>query len=171
MKQFKFQFLLLIFALSIFSISSCKNEEKKVEEPDSTMEEEEVTTPREDTVQVTLEGDDMMKYNLSNIDAYEGQVIVLTLKHIGKMAKNAMGHNFVLLAQGTDVNAFAEEAVKASTTGYVPADHSKIIAYTDLIGGGESTTITFNAPAKGSYDYICTFPGHHMTMKGKLSVE
>ena len=87
------------------------------------------------------------------------------------MAKNAMGHNFVLLAQGTDVNAFAEEAVKASTNGYVPADHSKIIAYTDLIGGGESTTITFNAPAKGSYDYICTFPGHHMTMKGKLSVE
>ena len=68
MKQFKFQFLLLIFAVSIFSISSCKNEEKKVEEPDTTMEEEEVTTPREDTVQVTLEGDDMMKYNLSNID-------------------------------------------------------------------------------------------------------
>ena len=39
-----------------------------------------------------------------------------------------------------------------------------------MIGGGESDTITFTAPKKGSYTYICTFPGHYGLMKGVLIV-
>ena len=40
-----------------------------------------------------------------------------------------------------------------------------------LIGGGEETTVTFDAPAKGTYDFICSFPGHYALMKGKFIVE
>jgi azurin len=30
--------------------------------------------------------------------------------------------------------------------------------------------VTFTAPAKGTYPYICTFPGHYQTMKGVMTV-
>jgi azurin len=40
-----------------------------------------------------------------------------------------------------------------------------------LIGGGESTTIEFEAPEKGEYTFLCTFPGHFGLMNGKFIVE
>jgi azurin len=30
--------------------------------------------------------------------------------------------------------------------------------------------VTFTAPAAGDYPYICTFPGHYMTMRGVMHV-
>ena len=40
-----------------------------------------------------------------------------------------------------------------------------------MIGGGQTTSITFTAPAAGTYDFICSFPGHSGLMKGKFIVE
>ena len=68
-------------------------------------------------------------------------------------------------------SVFAEEALKAKATDYIPEDQSNVIAHTKLVGGGESTTITFHAPEKGTYDFICSFPGHYSMMKGKFNVE
>jgi azurin len=45
------------------------------------------------------------------------------------------------------------------------------VAHTKLIGGGESDTINFTITEPGTYDYICSFPGHLALMKGKLIVE
>ncbi|WP_256377550.1 plastocyanin/azurin family copper-binding protein [Pedobacter sp. L105] len=42
---------------------------------------------------------------------------------------------------------------------------------TKLIGGGESDTIMFTINEKGTYDYVCSFPGHSALMKGKLIIE
>ena len=47
----------------------------------------------------------------------------------------------------------------------------EVIVYTKLLGGGESDTITFDAPEKGYYTFLCTFPGHWGLMKGKLVVK
>ncbi len=42
---------------------------------------------------------------------------------------------------------------------------------TDTIPGGESTTVTINAPA-GTYEYYCSIPGHREAgMVGTLTVE
>ena len=46
-----------------------------------------------------------------------------------------------------------------------------VLANTKVVGGGEKDTIEFTAPAPGTYDYICTFPGHYAIMKGKLVVQ
>ena len=40
-----------------------------------------------------------------------------------------------------------------------------------MIGGGQSDTIEFDAPEPGTYDFICSFPGHYSVMKGKFIVE
>ncbi|HRN94472.1 MAG TPA: plastocyanin/azurin family copper-binding protein, partial [Chitinophagales bacterium] len=84
----------------------------------------------------------------------------------------AMGHNFVLLAQGTDLAKFATAAVAAKDNDYIPADlASSVIAHTKTIGGGETTEVEFPAPAAGTYDFLCSFPGHSAMMKGKFIVE
>ena len=122
--------------------------------------------------EITLTGDDAMKFDLSEIKVKEGQTVKLTLVHAGTAPKAAMGHNFVLLAQGADMEKFATEAINAAATDYIPESLSKeVLAHTSTIGGGETTSVEFKAPAKGSYDFLCSFPGHHATMKGKFIVE
>jgi azurin len=123
-------------------------------------------------VTVKLTGSDMMKYNLTEIKVAAGRTVKLTLAHVGKMPLGAMGHNFVLLKAGTDVAAFANKAMTAKDSNYIPSsDKASVIASTKTLGGGESDTIEFAAPAPGTYDYICSFPGHSSLMKGKLIVE
>lgn len=130
--------------------------------------------PAEETVSnvLTLEGNDQMQYSRNELTATAGQTITLTFKHTGTLDKNVMGHNFVLLKKGTDINAFAQKAIAAKATDYIPkSEVASIIAHTKLIGGGESDTITFEIKDKGTYDFICSFPGHVAMMKGKLIVQ
>jgi azurin len=125
-----------------------------------------------ETVEVKLEVGDGLKYSKKKIEVSEGSKVKLTLTHTGKMSKEAMGHNFVLLTKGTEMAKFAQRAMGAAKTDYVPKGmDEKVIAHTKLIGGGESDTITFDAPAAGTYTFLCTFPGHYTVMNGKLVVE
>lgn len=120
---------------------------------------------------VELTANDQMKFNVSEIRVKAGEEVTLTLKNIGTMPKESMGHNFLLLGGGTDVEAFAMKAMVAKDTEYVPAEmKSSVMAHTKLVGPGESTTIKFTVPA-GTYDFICSFPGHYASMRGKLIAE
>ena len=118
---------------------------------------------------IIINSNDLMKFDQNEFRVFEGQKITLTLNHTGKMSKEIMGHNFVLLKKETNLNDFAQRAMLARENEYIP-DGNETIAYTKMIGGGESDTITFTAPEKGSYTYICTFPGHYGLMKGILIV-
>lgn len=120
---------------------------------------------------VVIESSDQMKFNRSEIRVKSGTTITVVLKHTGKMPIQAMGHNWVLLQKGTDVAAFANLAARAQSNGYIPLGSKQVIVSTKVIGGGQSTTVKFIAPAKGTYDFICSFPGHYGIMKGKFIVE
>jgi azurin len=123
---------------------------------------------------IHLTGNDMMKFNLATIEATPGEALRVELKNIGKMPKQAMAHNFILLQPmpDTELNAIGIAASMAAPK-YLPKDMSKVIAHTTkMLGPGESETIDFKAPdAPGEYPYICTFPGHFATMRGKLIVK
>jgi azurin len=121
---------------------------------------------------IVIKGSDAMQFDLKEIKVKAGQKVKLTLTHSGKLAKAAMGHNWVLLKPGTDVAAFGSKAAAARETEYIPAsEKASIIAHTKLVGGGESDTVEFTAPAKGTYTFICSFPGHYALMKGSFIVE
>jgi len=127
-------------------------------------------TPKEATI--TLNAGDDMKYDLAEITVKEGQTVKLTLHHTGTQPVTAMGHNFVLLAAGVDLDNFAKEAINAKDNDYIPkAMTADVIAHTKTIGGGETAEIEFPAPAKGAYDFLCSFPGHSAMMRGKFIVE
>lgn len=129
-----------------------------------------VTT--ETTVTVNLEGDDQMKYNVNEIKAKKGQTVTINLHNVGKMPKDAMAHNFILLKPGTDVAAFAQKAIEAKATDYFPeSEKANVIIHTKMLGPGETDAVTFPAPEPGTYEFICSFPGHYGIMRGKLIVE
>ncbi len=120
---------------------------------------------------VNLTANDAMQFNTAEIKIAAGRTVKLTLKHVGKMPLEMMGHNFVLLASGTDINAFSAAGVTAKDSDYIAkAMADKVIAKTKLLGGGETDTIEFKAPGPGTYEFLCTFPGHSAIMKGKLIV-
>jgi azurin len=123
------------------------------------------------TITLELTGNDQMQYDKRVMSVHAGQEVTLIFHHAGTMPKNAMGHNFVLLKQGTDKDAFDKAAAKAGDHDFIPEDKSdEIIAHTRLLAGGETDTIKFDAPPAGSYDYLCTFPGHAAQMNGKFVV-
>jgi azurin len=54
---------------------------------------------------------------------------------------------------------------------YVKDGDARVIAHTKTIGGGESTSVTFDTSklkADQAYTYFCSFPGHFALMKGTL---
>ena len=170
------KYLIHLFLLT-FALYACGGGSSEADSSSSSeANTEEPTTSEPESVpavaELSISGDDAMKFNKSELKVKAGQTVKLTLTHSGTLPKNAMGHNFVLLAQGVDVNEFGTSAMGAVETEYIPAgSEDKIIANTKLIGGGESVTIEFEAPAAGTYDFMCTFPGHFALMKGKFIVE
>lgn len=169
--------LLLIFVAVL--AFSCGNNNKKEEQTTTpttigTQERDEPASLQatSNAVTLTIEGNDQMQFNKKEMRVKAGQKVTLILKHVGQMDEKVMGHNWVLLAKGTDVNEFGIAAATAADNDYIPADmEDRVIAYTETIGGGEETRIEFEAPAAGTYDFICSFPGHVALMKGKFIVE
>ncbi len=157
--------LILILPLLFFSCQNT-NEKKQTKIKSSTKDQ----TIVEKEIEIILNSDDLMRFDKNMLLVQSGQKITLTLNHTGKMDKSIMGHNFVLLKKDVDVIAFAEKAVLAKNNEYIP-EGDEVIVYTKLLGGGESDTITFDAPEKGYYTFLCTFPGHWGLMKGKLVVK
>lgn len=132
--------------------------------------------PGIDTVAVTdhikLDGMDDMKYDRTLFKVKAGQKITLDFKNIGKQPAAAMSHNVVILKPGTDVQAFGEAAIPAAKTEHIPPTMTDdVIAHTKLLGPGQTDQITFTLPDAGVYDFICTFPGHFGTMRGKIVAE
>lgn len=125
-----------------------------------------------DTTEIYITANDQMRFDQKEIKVQEGQTIKLTLDNVGKLSKQAMGHNFVLLQKGADYNEFANKAAAATGSDYIPQGEAKnIIAHTRLLGGGEKDEIVFKAPSVGTYEYLCSFPGHAVMMHGSMIVE
>ncbi len=122
-----------------------------------------------------IEGSDAMQYNVSSIVVPAScKDFKITLKHTGKLPVTAMGHD-VVIAKASDMKAVDADGIAAgAAVGYVKPDDSRVIAHTGLIGGGETTSVSF-AVSKiqddGPYEFFCSFPGHSSIMKGSISVE
>lgn len=166
-----------IAVLTVSSIIACNGKSGQKASNDKNTHEINVEKPKikrevlsGDTTRITIKSDDQMKFDQSELRAQSNTVVELTLIHTGQFPKEAMGHNVVILKQGIDVFDYAASAISASDNEYI-ANPDQTVAYTRLIGGGESTTINFMAPDIGIYDFICSFPGHYGVMQGKFIVE
>ncbi|HEY9280733.1 MAG TPA: azurin [Eoetvoesiella sp.] len=123
---------------------------------------------------ITIESNDAMQFNMKEmtVDKTCPQFTV-NLKHVGKLPKAAMGHNWVLTKE-SDMQGAATDGMGAGLPNdYVKPDDARVIAHTKVIGGGESTSVTFDVSklaAGENYTFFCSFPGHSAIMKGALKL-
>lgn len=123
---------------------------------------------------LSIDSNDAMQFSTDEltVDASCAEV-ELTLTHSGTLPRNAMGHNWVLAADA-DAQAAYQDGMQAGIDNeYVKPGDPRVIAYTPVIGGGESTTITFKLDrleAGEKYTFFCSFPGHFVLMKGQFHI-
>ncbi|WP_027124654.1 azurin [Gelidibacter mesophilus] len=164
--------VVVCLAALAFSCGEDKKEQKTEMKTETKVEKAAPAAADSKEAVVSIEGNDQMQFNKKEIRVKAGQKVKLTLKHVGKMEKAVMGHNWALLTQDADVATVGNAAAMAKDNDYIPADMTdKFIVHTKMIGGGESVTIEFDAPEAGTYTYMCTFPGHYALMQGKFIVE
>jgi azurin len=122
----------------------------------------------------TIEGNDLIQYSAAEIRvSSDCDEVTITLSHVGQLPANVMGHNWVLTATA-DYTPVANAAQAAGPPNYVPEGDPRIIGATNMIGGGEETSVTFDISGLepgGDYTYFCSFPGHNVLMNGKFIVE
>lgn len=108
------------------------------------------------------------KYMQEKFKVKAGEDVQIILKNNSP----AMPHNLVILQKGSDtmkIGALGIEAGNAKS--WVPQSPAVLFA-SRLANGNQTVKLKFKAPKeKGEYPYICTFPGHYMTMKGIMIIE
>jgi azurin len=127
------------------------------------------------TCELEITGNDQIQYDKSKLTvAADCDKVKLTLEHVGKLPVKQMGHNWVL-AKTSDWKSIAQTGQGAGLENdYLPKDDERVIVHTDMIGGGQSTSITFDLSGLekgGDYTFFCSFPGHWALMNGKFVIE
>jgi azurin/lysophospholipase L1-like esterase len=122
---------------------------------------------------LTIEASDELRFKfkgevLADFSVKAAQPVELTVENQGLMP-----HNLVITKPGT-VDVVAQKAIELGEKGpeknYVP-DIDMVLHATRLLTSKGKQTISFTAPAvAGSYPFVCTFPGHSLTMRGIMRV-
>ncbi|MEI7551758.1 MAG: plastocyanin/azurin family copper-binding protein [Verrucomicrobiota bacterium] len=123
---------------------------------------------------IEITAGDTMKYSLATIEAKAGEQITVVLTNLGTQPKEVMGHNWILLKAGSDLEAYAKAATLAKETEYFPtALAGQVLAHIELLGPRKSGEVTFTVPSTpGQYPFLCSFPAHFQVgMKGVLIVQ
>jgi azurin len=123
-----------------------------------------------------IEGNDLMKYNKEHLEAKPGQMVRLTIKHVGQLPAQSMGHNVVILNKGEDPFEFSADANEKGgnlSNAYVPEPvRGRVVAFTSVVGGGQTAVVEFKAPQEaGDHPILCSFPGHSGMMHGVFTIK
>lgn len=121
-----------------------------------------------------IEGNDAMQFNVGSITVPASCTnFTITLKHVGQMPVAAMGHN-VVIARASDMQAIAADGMAAGAAAkYIKPGDTRVIAHSDTIGGGQTTSVSFDVgkiKEGGPFEFFCSFPGHSALMKGTIAV-
>ncbi len=124
-------------------------------------------TPELTTIRIATIPERML-YDVKELTVKPGKKVKLTFAN-----PDFMPHNILLVKPGTD-NDVGLKAMALGAGGfavnYVP-ESSDIIWSSKLVDHGQEQVIEFTAPAEeGAYPYICSFPGHHLLMRGSMYV-
>lgn len=109
-----------------------------------------------------------MLYDVTELTVKPGKKVKLTFAN-----PDFMPHNMLLVKPGT-ANDVGLKAMALGAGGFsvsfVP-ESPDILWSSKLVDHGQEEVIEFVAPTEeGAYPYICSFPGHHLLMRGTLYV-
>lgn len=123
---------------------------------------------------VDVEVGDSIAYSRDSITVPSScESVTINMAHTGSLPREAMGHNWVLVPASAVQAIGSAGGAAGMENDYLP-DDDRIVAASDLIGGGQSTSLTFSLDDLDDgtdYAYVCTFPGHWSVMRGTFTVE
>ena len=110
-----------------------------------------------------------MRYDTAELLVQPGQPVKIFFEN-----GDDLPHNLVFCQPGTDTAAMAlkqmEKPEDALKRNWLP-DDPRIWAHSKMLNPHEKEELSLTAPSKpGIYPYVCTFPGHALTMRGEMKV-
>jgi azurin len=124
-----------------------------------------VTSSSDSLVEVTIGTvPEKMQYDIKSFEVKAGAKVKITFVN-----HDFMPHN-IIFAQPKSANEIGMAAIQMAAEGFAKGfipENDKIIAHSKLLQNKQQEVIEFTAPSEpGDYDYLCTFPGHHLLMRG-----
>ena len=121
---------------------------------------------------INLEATAAMAYNIKEITVKKScEEVTLNFKVNGTLPKAVMGHN-VVITKKPDMDAVLKDGIAAGLNkNYVKVNDMRVVVATNVIGGGESTSVKFKSSVFNTnepYVFVCSFPGHSSVMKGNV---
>ena len=107
------------------------------------------------------------KFDQSILSAKAGTVVALIFKNTAKTP--GLQHNWVLVKAGTKDQVATAGTAVGPTNDWIPQKDDRVIANTKLVDPGKTGEVQFTAPAAGTYQFVCTYPGHNITMFGEFT--
>jgi azurin len=133
-----------------------------------------IATPAFAACEFDIDVQDNMLFSMQEMEVPAScETVTVNLQHKGNLPAVAMGHNWVL-TKTADVQGVAMDGIAAGLKQeYLKPGDERVIAATKIIGGGESTSVTFSLEGldpSADYQYFCSFPGHWSMMKGTFRI-
>jgi len=121
---------------------------------------------------INVEATKAMAYTTKEITVKKScEEVTLNFKVNGTLSRTVMGHN-VVITKKVDMDAVVKDGMAAGLdNNYVKVNDMRVVVATNVIGGGESTSVKFKLSAFNTnepYVFVCSFPGHSSIMKGNV---
>ena len=121
-----------------------------------------------------LSAGDNMQFSSTQMSAPAAcDTLVVTFVHTGKLPKRGMGHNWVLTTKSLFREVAADGVAAGLENDFIKRGDERVIAYTKLVGGGESASTVFSTSGlrqNEEYVFFCSYPGHWGIMKGTFTL-
>ena len=113
------------------------------------------------TLVIGVDGNNL-KFNIAKLSARAGSEVTVMLNNVSTINQ----HNWVLVQPGAKDVVATAGVTAGPGSDWVPPGDSRVIANTRLLDPGANGEVRFTSPAPGTYQFVCTFPGHNFTMFG-----
>ena len=108
----------------------------------------------------------MAQYDRGAFQVAAGSEVVLCFKNVS----NTRPHNWVLVKAGTKDEVASRGFRGGPDNDYVMPEDSDVIAHTKLVDAGGLGEVRFTVPPTATYQFVCTVPGHAVSMFGTFMV-
>ena len=117
------------------------------------------------SIEIGTEGD-ALKFSEAALSAASGSSVTVTFNNGSAVNQ----HNWVLVQDGTKDAVATDGTAAGPAAAWIKPGDERVVASSKLLNPGDSEAVTFTAPAAGTYQFVCTFPGHNFTMFGDFTV-
>lgn len=142
--------------IALLFLSSCGEEEVRPLEDDENVQ----------IVRLRAVGDEML-FDKDEIRVTHNQPVRIIL--INEATMDVMKHNVLIVNEGASQDV-GMAAIAEAENDYIP-DVPEVLFASALAEPGETIEFEFMPPEPGTYEFVCTYPGHFTTMRGLFIVE